>query len=150
VLTIGSREGGVEWHLAREFFEQNRKLEITAIEKEPHPELTRTFRDAEQRFGQTLRLVAGDSTAEATRAQLADQYDAVFIDGDHSYKGSASDFRLAQSLNPKLVGLHDIVDSDWHAAAHCCVSRLWRELSQQYRTLEKTSRDWGGIGVVMF
>ena len=44
VLTIGSREGGVEWHLAREFFEQNRKLEITAIEKDPHPELLQTFR----------------------------------------------------------------------------------------------------------
>jgi spore maturation protein CgeB len=149
ILTIGSHEGGVEWHLAREFFEQNRKVEITAIEKDPHPELRQTFRDAEQRFGQTLRLVVGDSTAESTRTQLADQYDAVFIDGDHSYKGSASDFQLALSLKPRIIGLHDIVDSDWHAAAHCCVSRLWSELSQKYRTLEKTSKDWAGIGVVM-
>lgn len=87
VLTIGSLEGGLEWHLAREFFERNRKLEITAIEIAPPRELLQTFRDAEERFGQTLRLVVGDSTADSTKAQLADQYDAVFIDGDHSYKG---------------------------------------------------------------
>ncbi len=149
VLTIGSFEGGVEWHLAREFFEQNRKLEITAIEIAPHSELLQTFRDAEERFGQTLRLVVGDSTADSTKAQLADQYDAVFIDGDHSYKGCASDFRLAKSLRPKLIGFHDIVDSDWHADSYCCVSRLWAELSQSYRTVEKTSKDWAGIGVVI-
>jgi hypothetical protein len=149
VLTIGSHEGGVEWHLAREFFEQNRKLEITAIEIAPQLELLQTFRDAEERFGQTLRLVVGDSTAESTKAQLADQYDVVFIDGDHGYKACASDFRLAKSLKPKLIGLHDIVDSDWHTSAYCCVSRLWAELTQSYRTVEKTSEDWAGIGVVI-
>jgi hypothetical protein len=149
ILTIGSRQGGVEWHLAREFFEQNRKLEITAIEKDPHPELWQTFRDAEARLGQTLRLVVGDSTDDSIRSKLADQYDAVFIDGDHSYKACASDFRLAKSLKPKLIGFHDIVDSDWHTVTQCCVSRLWSELSQSYRTVEKTSQDWAGIGVVM-
>lgn len=148
VLTIGSKSGGVEWHLAREFFEQNRKIEITAIEKSPTPELFQTFNEAERRFRQTLRLISADSTTPSTRAQLADHYDAVFIDGDHSYNAVSSDFRLAESLNPRLIGLHDIVDSDWHASAHCCVSRLWAELKQRHPTEEKVSRDWGGIGVV--
>jgi hypothetical protein len=149
LLTIGSKEGGVEWHLARTFFEKGRTIEITAIEKNPAPQLMRTFQDAEQRFHQPLKLVTADSTSPSLKAQLADQYDAVFIDGDHSYRGCRSDFMLAQSLKPKLIGLHDIVDSDWHTSARCCVSRLWAELSSQYRTEHRASVEWGGIGVVI-
>jgi hypothetical protein len=148
LLTIGSRSGGVEWHMAREFSEQGRQIEITAIEKYPSPQLLETFDDAQRRFQQTLKLVTADSTAASTRAQLGDQYDAVFIDGDHSYRACASDFELAKSLKPRLIGLHDIVDSDWHAWASCCVSRLWAELATQYRTDERASGEWGGIGIV--
>lgn len=148
VLTIGSRSGGVEWHIAREFAEQERRIQITAIEQNPSPQLRQTFEDARQRFQQTMRLVTADSTAESTKAQLADQYDAVFIDGDHSYRACASDFNLAKSLNPRLIGLHDIVDSDWHAWASCCVSRLWAELTPRYSTDQRVSGEWGGIGVV--
>jgi glycosyltransferase involved in cell wall biosynthesis len=149
ILTIGSRSGGVEWNLAREFFEHGRKIEITAIEKDPTAELVKTFNDAEQHFQQTLKLITADSTAASTKAQLADRYDAVFIDGDHSYRACSSDFRLAKSLNPGLIGLHDIVDSDWHASAACCVSRLWAELTAQYHTQQRAAGEWGGIGVVM-
>ena len=149
VLTIGSRSGGVEWHLAREFFEQGRKIEISAIEKDPTAELVKTFNDAEQRFHQTVRLITADSTAASTRGQLADQYDAVFIDGDHSYRACSSDFRLAKSLSPRLIGLHDIVDSDWHASAACCVSRLWAEVTSRYQTQQQAAGEWGGIGVVI-
>jgi hypothetical protein len=150
VLTIGSKEGGVEWHLAREFFEHGRNIEITAIEKNPAPQLMETLREAERRFHQSLRLVIGDSSAKSTRTQLADQYDVVFIDGDHSYKVCRSDFTLAESLGPKLIGLHDIVDSNWHVSAHCCVSRLWAELSKKYHTEQSASGEWGGIGIVVF
>src|SRR4030095_13755083 len=149
VLTIGSKHGGVEWRLAREFFEHGRKIEITAIEKNPAPQLVQSFQDAEHRFRQSLKLVTADSTSATIREQLADKYDAVFIDGDHSYSVCRSDFLLAKSLNPRLIGLHDIVDSDWHACSRCCVSRLWAELSHQYRTERKASGEWGGIGVVI-
>jgi hypothetical protein len=124
-------------------------IEITSIEKNPTTSLVQTFDDAERRFHQSLKLVIADSTSASIRAQLADQYDAVFIDGDHSYRVCRSDFRLAKSLKPRLIGLHDIVDSDWHACARCCVSRLWAELSQQYRTEHQASGEWGGIGVVI-
>jgi spore maturation protein CgeB len=149
VLTIGSNKGGAEWHLAREFFEQGRKIEINAIEKNPTAQLVQTFQDAERRFHQTLKLIPADSTSASIKEQLSEQYDAVFIDGDHSYRGCLSDFTLAKSLKPKFIGLHDIVDSDWHAYARCCVSRLWTELSQQYRTECKADGEWGGIGVVI-
>lgn len=149
LLTIGSKEGGVEWHLAREFFEQGRKIEITAIEKYPGAKLLQNFQEAENRFGQKLKLVSADSSSASIKEHLSDQYDAAFIDGDHGYRVCMSDFLLAKSLKAKLIGFHDVVDSDWHANAHCCVSRVWEELSQQYRTESNASGDWGGIGVVI-
>ena len=82
------------------------------------------------------------------REQLDGPFDAVFIDGDHRYDQVRADFLLAQSFNPELIGLHDIVDSDWHAAAGCCVSRLWREIVAQYSTQEKAGDVWAGIGIV--
>jgi hypothetical protein len=48
-----------------------------------------------------------------------------------------------------MVAFHDIVDSDWHASARCCVSRLWRELRANHMTREIALGDWGGIGVVL-
>jgi spore maturation protein CgeB len=148
VLTIGSKEGGCEWHVAREFAAHGRKIEITAIEKDPHPELANRFIEAERQFGQRLKLVIADSTSTTVRERLSPPYDAVFIDGDHSFNGCRSDFALARELGPRLIGLHDIVDSDWHAHARCCVSRLWSELSQRYSTETKASGQWGGIGIV--
>ncbi len=148
VLTIGASDGGVEWHLAREFFERGRRIEITSIEKSPTGRLRQTFSEAELDFHQSLKVIEADSTSPSTGAQLADQYDAIFIDGEHSYKACRSDFELARSLKPRLIGLHDIVDSDWHTYARCCVSRLWAELCREYQTEQKVSGDWGGIGVV--
>jgi hypothetical protein len=149
VLTIGSSGAGVEWTIARKFFEHGLPVEITAIKTSAHPGAAETFQEAEQCFNQTLKLIATATPAATLRAQLAEQYDAIFIDGDHSYKGCRSDFEFALSLRPKIIGLHDIVDSDWHTYTHCCVSRLWRELSETYRTLKKSSGEWGGIGVVL-
>jgi hypothetical protein len=106
------------------------------------------LQDARTRFGQQIELVTGDSTAAATRTRLASQYDAVFIDGDHSYRGSRMDLDLALSLNPRLIGLHDVVDSDWHTQAGCCVSRLWAEMRQGYLTAEKIGGVWGGVGMI--
>jgi methyltransferase family protein len=140
--------GGAEWHTARVFHEQGRKIDITAVDINARRELLETFAHARAQFGQQLELVTGDSRAAELQRRLADRYDAVFIDGDHGYRGCRSDFELAKSRNAKLVGLHDIVDSDWHADARCCVSRLWRELAGEYRTEEKAKGDWGGIGVV--
>jgi tRNA U55 pseudouridine synthase TruB len=107
------------------------------------------FRNVEEHFGQQITLIVAESLASA-RAQLSPQYTAVFLDGDHGYKGCRADFDVALTLNPRLIALHDIVDSDWHAYARCCVSRVWNELKGQYRTVEKSSEEWAGIGVVIF
>ncbi|QQO53166.1 MAG: glycosyltransferase [Thiohalocapsa sp. PB-PSB1] len=148
LLTIGAMHGGVEWHLARRFREAGRDLDITTVDLSPTKEAQAAFADARERFGQRLELVGGNSASNAVRARLAEHYDAVFIDGDHSYRGARSDWLLALSLSPRLVGFHDIADSSWHAQAHCCVSRLWEEIRREYRCKQRITTDWGGIGVV--
>jgi len=148
ILTIGAMHGGVEWHVARRFRSLGRDIAITVVELAPVPELLSSIEDARTRFGQQIQLVEGDSTAPETRARLSSHYDAVFIDGDHSYRNCRSDFDFALSLRPRMIGVHDIVDSDWHAQARCCVSKLWMELRQRYSTEERTTANWGGIGIV--
>jgi hypothetical protein len=148
LLTIGSMCGGAEWHTARVFSEQNRKIDITAVDILERKELQDAFLDIRNRFGQSVKLIVGDSASEHVRAELAGPYDAAFIDGDHSYAGARKDFLLARSLGARLIGLHDIVDSDWHADARCCVSRLWEEVSSQHQAEQCASGEWGGIGVI--
>jgi len=148
LLTIGGNDAGLEWHVAREFREHGRSIDITSIKPQPGAGVKATFDQAKQNFRQSLKLITAGQYA-GHRKRIADQYDAVFIDGDHSYKGCRADFSLALSLRPRLIALHDIVDSDWHAYARCCVSRVWRELSQEYSTMQKAATQWGGIGVVV-
>jgi hypothetical protein len=148
ILSIGSMHGGVEWHVARRFRALGRDIHITAVDIKARPELLATLDDARKRFSQPIELVVGDSTSSATRASLAAKYDAVFIDGDHSYCRARADLEFAISRTPRLIALHDIVDSDWHAQARCSVSRLWAEVRSQYPTEDLAIGHWGGIGIV--
>ena len=148
VLTIGAMHGGVEWHIARVYSENHRNIEISSVDMPLNSQARDAFRDAQQRFGQSMRLVQGDSSSDDLKDQLDHQYDAVFIDGDHGYRGVRNDWLLAKSKHPKVVGFHDIVDSDWHIQCKCCVSRLWTEIKSKYKTEEMSSDEWGGIGVV--
>jgi predicted O-methyltransferase YrrM len=148
LLTIGAMHGGVEWHVARRFRSLQEKIRITVVDLAGRSELVRTLEDARRRFQQEIDLVVGDSTSPSTHARLAPKYDAVFIDADHGYRASRLDFELARSRCPRIVGLHDIVDSDWHAQSRCCVSRLWAELRERFTTEERCGGDWGGIGII--
>lgn len=148
LLTIGAGWGGVEWHVARKYQNAGRTISIHGVDRVASPALLNTFQDIRSRFGQDATLITGESTASNVRSQLRKQYDAVFIDADHSFAGIQRDVDLAMSLTPSIVGLHDMVDSDWHASAGCCVSRLWNQLVANYVTDERKSREWGGIGVV--
>lgn len=148
LLTIGVTQGGVEWHVARKFREAGRDITIHAVDRTTKPGLQHTLDDIRTRFNQSILLIEGDSSLSCVRSQLNDHYDAVFIDADHSFRAVSQDVQLALSRSPTLVGLHDIVDSDWHASARCCVSRLWEQLRVEFVTDECRTRDWGGIGVV--
>lgn len=146
VVMLGGGHGGEEWHLARRFREAGRALNITTLCAHPRPELLRALDDARTRFGQGLQWV-GEAAALPSRC------DAVFIDDDHGYRACSADVALAQRLQPSLLALHDIVDSDWHAQAGCAVSRVWAELQQQHAPQHRTEQrclagSWAGTGVV--
>jgi hypothetical protein len=148
LLAIGVKQGGAEWHVARVFRQHGKDIEITGLDRAPSAEAVHTFEDAGRRFGQTMRLVAGDSSSPEVRRQLGESYDAAFIDGDHTYRGARADWEAAREAGARIVGFHDIVDSHWHVANRCCVSRLWSEIKTAHRTEERCSGEWGGIGAV--
>jgi cephalosporin hydroxylase len=87
------------------------------------------------------------------------QLDFLFIDGDHSYEGAASDFSVYSPLvRPGgLVAFHDIVPD--HASRFGRetvnraggVPRLWRELRQRYSSeelIEDPGQDACGLGLL--
>lgn len=138
VLFIGAGWGGEEWHLARRFHAAGRELAITTLAPAARREWHEAAADARVRFGIEPLLVS-----EAPGAA-----DAVFIDGEHGYRACRRDVELARGLRPRLLALHDIVDSDWHAHNRCCVSRVWAELRQGEQAEERAGTDWGGIGLL--
>ena len=95
--------------------------------------------DARARFGAEITLAA----------EAPQRADAVFIDGEHGYAACRRDLERARGLQPRLIALHDIVDSDWHAHNRCCVSRVWAELQAGEASTEmRAGSEWGGIGLL--
>ncbi|MBC5783441.1 glycosyltransferase [Ramlibacter sp. USB13] len=140
LLVVGAGWGGEEWHMARRFREAGRTLSITTLAPEARREWHEAAQDARARFGQQLVL--------ATQAcGVPQRVDAAFVDGEHGYRACRGDVALATSRGARLVGLHDIVDSDWHAQNRCCVSRVWAELRAAGGTEELASGEWGGMGI---
>ena len=143
LLVFGAGHGGEEWHVARRFCEAGLDIQITTRAASPRPAWQAAAADAQARFGQTVRAV------DDARAALPQGVDAAFIDGDHGWRACRADLAVAESLGARLVGLHDIVDSDWHAQARCAVSRVWQALQREHaHDAMASSRDWAGIGIV--
>ena len=147
LLVIGAGWGGEEWHIARRFHAAGRSIAITTLAPSARREWHEAAADASARFGADVALRAGDASTPGIAADLP-HADAVFIDGDHGYRAVRRDLAFARSLRPALVGLHDIVDSDWHAQNRCCVSRVWAELQAEGSTEQVAGTDWGGIGLL--
>ena len=97
-------------------------------------------------------MIVGSSLDEEVRekARLAGPYDAVFIDGDHTYDPVKADWEFALSLHPRIIGFHDIADAIVHREIGVFVHKLWNEIKLAgYDTEEKiVGCGWGGIGIV--
>ncbi|HUP03498.1 MAG TPA: glycosyltransferase [Bryobacteraceae bacterium] len=145
VLALGASQAAAAWHLARRFRNQEQDVKITAVA--PGAEAHAVLEDA-RRFGQKMRLVPGDPSSAGAQAQVEAHYDAVLIDGEPGYRGARGLFDFALSRGPRLVALHGIADSDWHAQTHCCVSRLWNEVRGNCKSESLASGEWGGIGIL--
>ena len=95
-----------------------------------------------------------DAAETALMAALPAQLDAVFIDGLHGDADCEADVQLALRLGARHIALHDIVDSDWHAASRCCVSRVWARWKARLpheECIASASQGvptWGGIGIL--
>lgn len=108
--------------------------------------LAELYRDGYKTF-----LCTGPSGDEETihMATMLGPYDAVFIDGSHTFEGVKSDWENYGKLGT-IVGFHDIaVDSPGHG-----VARFWKQLKAEHRHCEFISEETRkqnigyGIGVV--
>jgi hypothetical protein len=148
LLSIGLLDCGTEWHIARIYRERNCSIDMTGIDITDSPILQETIIDIILIWKQSFTFLHGSSNSSTISSQLG-RYDAVWIDGDHSYQCAKKDFELALTVANKMIALHDIVDSDYHRKQRCFVSRLWSEIkSGDYRTSELAEDDWAGIGIV--
>ena len=141
VLFIGGGHGGEEWHVARRFREAGRDIEIVTLAAAPRLSLQLALTDAAARFGQSLHIAASAGALQGC-------FEAAFIDGDHGYASGRADVALAFDRGARQVALHDVVDSDWHAAHRCATSRVWAELKAAHRGEERSGGSWGGIGLL--
>lgn len=103
-------------------------------------------------FGHDWCFFQGDSqTPEMQREVRAycDQFDLIFIDGDHRYVGVKRDFEnYRELLSPRGVIMFHDVDPD-HAlkgGAGGEVWRFWAELDEGTKTLLCCSRSSGRVG----
>jgi len=146
LLSIGLYEGGMELNIARRYRAKDRSIEITGIDIYDSPVLQESIREIRETWNQPFTFLQRSS--HDSQDDLG-KFDAVWIDGDHSYKSVKQDFELALTKATKIIAFHDIVDSNYHRKMKCFVSRLWAEIKKSgFRTEEIIGPDWAGIGII--
>ncbi len=128
VLEIGSKCGGSLFILAQALLPGSR---VVSIDKHVNPkdamQLTRVI---ERLNGQGFDAVdiAGNSHDEAVFAQVKDEeFDLVFIDGDHNLEGARQDLAWYGARADKLVAFHDVHNEGAKFRKLPSVYDLWRE-----------------------
>jgi hypothetical protein len=146
LLSIGLYQGGVEWHISRLYRERNRDIAITGIDIDNSPQLQKNLAEIGLVWDQSFKFLQQSSHADCSKLGY---FDAVWIDGDHSYECVKQDFELALTHATKIIAFHDIIDSAYHRRMGCLVSKLWAEIKKSgLRTEEIVGPDWAGIGIV--
>lgn len=108
--------------------------------------------------GYNVCMVLGDSKSPATIQKLLGYtFDAILIDGDHTYDGVSADYHnLKCFVNSRIMCFHDIVGHDQKELVHgnlVEVPRLWEEIKEQnvygdiYEFVDQGSTM--GIGVIV-
>jgi hypothetical protein len=104
--------------------------------------LYRAARDLKKR-GQNAIVIIGDSHSPEIVKNVGQYapFDAIFIDGDHSFDGVRADWRNYGPMG-RLIAFHDI-----HANIDKGAS-LFKELKQKYNHTKFAFYDRGGIAVL--
>jgi hypothetical protein len=140
LLVIGSRHGGMEYHIAKRLPALGEN--ITSIDIDPLP------------GNVAPDLMRGSSANPDVQRYMRDNYgsfDAVFIDGDHLEAGVRLDWEFAKTLYPKRVFFHDFTNALYHRLHECEVHRVVPEirseaLANNWQVSEKAvGCGWGGI-----
>lgn len=146
LLSIGLLDAGTEWHISRIYRERGLNIAITGIDINNSSELQKNIAEISLLWNQSFQFLQQSSHSKCLEIGT---FDAVWIDGDHSYEGVKQDFALARKKATKLIALHDIADTEYHRKQKCFVSQLWAEIKQSgLPTEEMLGSDWAGIGIV--
>lgn len=110
---------------------------------------------------QSLHFIMKNSQEFSTYANAVsilggDKLDMLFIDGDHTYDGVVSDFKMYAPLVSEkgLIVFHDIVRHT--KGTRCAVDALWTKIKTKFAIKEFIDEHhneegaWGGIGVIEF
>lgn len=133
ILEIGTATG---W-TAREFL---KKGTVTSI-------------DIKKRKVKGVKTINGDSQLVGFISRLkkeTEEYDILFIDGDHRYNRVKLDFEFCKPLVKKggIIGLHDICKPKIDIGNNE-VYKFWQEIKEQHKTREFISdTNPLGIGVI--
>lgn len=81
-------------------------------------------------------------------------YDLVFIDGDHRYKGVKKDYENYSQFAERYIAFHDIAEVAYNERHHvtCEVKTLWDEIKNTHRSyvehIEWLEEGTMGIGIL--
>jgi len=159
VLEIGCREGGslYQWMKHAEPGAHIMAIDLPGPSRWGTNQIVRHsewFAWAED-FDVCLNLLLGnsheDEAQEWARKTAGAGIDFLFIDGDHTYSGAASDLRNYRPLLNRggIVALHDIVPDETDKQIE--VWRVWRQVNQSALSKELVSspqQKSRGIGVL--
>lgn len=155
-LEIGSRYGDTLYEIGKALKVPSRvvSLDLPLIKKgmpDPQPFMANCC-DALRKIGHSVEMIWANSRDERTIAQVAEAgpYDAIFIDGDHSYEGVKADWLNYGGMG-KIVGFHDITPIQRPAHKNPIeVPRLWREIcAERLDAYQIVHQPVGyGIGIV--
>ena len=149
VLEIGSFCGGTLWAWMQ-IPSVQRVVSVDLVVPDDHPkyDLVRESRSQWQQWAMDSETdlvdLVGDSKDLSSRAAEFAPFDFMFIDGDHSYQGISSDYRLYSPMLSQtgFVAIHDTVE---HAPG---VRRFAAEMKERAPTVEVYNPQ-NGAGIML-
>lgn len=105
---------------------------------------------------QSLHLLRMDSHNKQTKTEIkrllnGKTFDFIFIDGDHSYNGVKTDFKMYKELLSKngIIAFHDIIPGPENAVGGSF--KFWDEVKFKFNTkeiVENPKQGEAGIGII--